>query len=328
MNKELIKENKLIRKNRPIIPANVLYSIYENNGVFQICFKSKGCSNYLNGLCIMCDYGVGTNITKEELAKAFDLALSESKEKIRTLLLNSYGSVLDQKEISNECLEVLLNKVAATNIKNIIFETYYTTITREKLELIKNKLPDKNIIFEFGLETANEKIREKCLLKYINNKHFLKTVELVHSYGMEATANIIVGIPFLSSKDQLNDALESIDWCFNNNIDEVNLFPMNIRPYTLLEKLYKEGKYQLISHWLLIEVLANVKTDYLKDIYIAWYGNRDLNYDGNIHSLFPTSCPLCQDDLANFYKNYLGTSDSNYRKELINNLIKNKKCDC
>lgn len=82
MNKELIQKNKNIRKNRPIISKDILYSTYENNGVFQICFKSRGCKNYLNGSCIMCDYGVGENISKDELEKAFDMALLESKEDI------------------------------------------------------------------------------------------------------------------------------------------------------------------------------------------------------------------------------------------------------
>jgi len=137
MNKELINKNKKIRGNRPLIPSNVLYSTYENNGVFQICFKSKGCSNYLNGFCIMCDYGVGVNITPKELDIAFDKALKESKDKIRVLLLNSFGSILDYNEISEECLRILLKKIKQTNIKNIIFETHYTTITIKKLELIK-----------------------------------------------------------------------------------------------------------------------------------------------------------------------------------------------
>lgn len=44
MNKELIKKNKMIRENRAITSSNVLYSNYENNHVFQIYFKSKGCS--------------------------------------------------------------------------------------------------------------------------------------------------------------------------------------------------------------------------------------------------------------------------------------------
>lgn len=328
MNKELINKNKKIRGNRPLIPSNVLYSTYENNGVFQICFKSKGCSNYLNGFCIMCDYGVGTNITPKELKIAFDSALNESKEEIRVLLLNSFGSILDYNEISEECLKILLKKIKKTKIKNIIFETHYTTINIKKLELIKKELDDRNIIFEFGLETSNEQIREDCLLKYINNKKFIDIVNLIHSFGMKVIANIIIGIPFLSKEEQVENAIDSINWCFNNNIDEVDLFPMNIRPYTLLKELYEEGKYNVISHWMLIEVLSKIPSQYLKNIYIAWYGNRDLKYDNDFHSIFPTSCDICEKALFLFYEEYLKNKDSGYRKELIDNLIAHKNCKC
>lgn len=328
MNKELIKRNKLIRENRPLIPSGILYSTYESNGVFQICFKSKGCSNYLNGFCIMCDYGVGTNITPKELEIAFDNALKESKYEIRVLLLNSFGSILDQTEISEECFKLLLVKIKDTNIKNIIFETHYTTITRKKLNLIKNVLFDKNVIFELGLETSNQQVRENNLLKYIDNNKFIDTIQLIHSYGMKVIANIIVGIPFLSKEAQVQNAVESIRWCFDNDVDEVDLFPMNIKPYTLLRELYEKKEYETISHWMLIEVLSKIPEYYLKDVYIAWYGNRDLEYDNDLQSIFPTSCTTCEDDLFKFYKLYLKNKDSDYRKNLINDLISNKKCKC
>ncbi len=328
MNKELIKKNKIIRESRPIIPSNVLYSTYEYNGVFQICFKSRGCSNYLNGFCIMCDYGVGVNITPQELDIAFDQALKESKEEIRVLLLNAFGSILDTSEISEECFNLLLEKIKRTNIKNVIFETYYTTITRDKLDLIKNILSDKNVIFELGLETANEEVRKNNLLKYIDNNKFIEIVKLIHSYNMEVIANIIIGIPFLSEEEQVKNAVESINWCFDTGIDEVDLFPMNIRPYTLLRELYENKEYKIISHWMLIEVLSKIPEQYLRNIYIAWYGNRDLNYDDGLHSIFPTSCPICESDLINFYELYLKNKNAGYRKKLINKLISNKKCKC
>lgn len=328
MNIEFIKKNKLLRETRPLVPSNVLYSTYENNGVFQICFRSKGCSNYLNGFCIMCDYGVGTNITPEELEIAFDSALKESKEKIRVLLLNSFGSILDQNEISEECFNLLLEKIKNTNIKNVIFETHYTTITEEKLNLIKKVLLDKNITFELGLETSNQQVRNNNLLKYIDNEKFVDTIQFIHSYGMKVITNIIVGIPFLSEEEQIQNALESIKWCFEHGVDEVDLFPMNIKPYTLLRELYEKKEYKIISHWMLIEVLSKIPEYYLENIYIAWYGNRDLEYDNNLKSIFPTSCDICKEDLIEFYELYLKNGNSEYRKNLINNLITNKKCKC
>lgn len=324
----LIARNKETRKNRPITPKEKLYTTYENNGVFQICFKSRGCTNYLQGSCIMCDYGLGTNITLEEIDKAFDMAISESKQNIKFLLLNTYGSILDTNEISNECFLKLLEKLKQTNIKRIIFETHYTTITKEKLNLIKNELKDKIIIFELGFETSNETIRKNNLLKTIDNNKFIETINLIHSFDMEVIVNLLVGIPFFTPKQQLEDALNSINFCINHNANEIDLFPINIKPYTLLKELYKNKEYDIISHFLLIEVLNRIPLEHLSKIYLAWYGNRELEYNNNEHSIFPKSCSKCYPKLMGFYKQFLENNDPNYRKLLIKDLIKNTECNC
>ncbi len=145
---------------------------------------------------------------------------------------------------------------------------------------------------------------------------------------MKVITNIIVGIPFLSEEKQIKNAVESIRWCFNNDVDEVDLFPMNIKPYTLLRELYEKKEYETISHWMLIEVLSKIPENYLKDIYIAWYGNRDLEYDNDLKAIFPTSCANCKYNLFKFYELYLKNKDSAYRKSLINDLISNKECNC
>lgn len=328
MNSDLIFRNRMIRKNRPIISEDKLYSTFENNGVFQICFRSRGCSNYLAGSCIMCDYGVGNNITKEELEFAFDEALSESKQDIKILLLNTYGSILDTNEISIECFITLLDKLKKLNIKRIIFETHYNTITEEKLKLIKKELKDKIICFELGFETSNEEIRENNILKKIDNEKFKATIKLIHSFGMYVIVNLLVGIPFLTLKEQLEDALNSIKWCISNDVDEIDLFPINVKPYTLLKELYDRKEYDVISHWLLIEVLNRIPLKNLSKIYLAWYGNRELEYSDGEHSIFPESCELCHNNLMKFYSNFLSNDDAEYRKYLIEKLFSENKCDC
>lgn len=327
MNLDLVRKNKNIRKDRPITPTNKLYSTYLNNGVLQICFRSRGCSNSLSGFCIMCDYGVGTNITKDEIEKSFDMAISENNN-VRTLLLNSYGSILDTSEIDEESFYRLLIKIKNSSIKRIIFETHYTTITEEKLTLIKKELKDKIVSFELGFETSNERIREENLLKIIDNNKFIQTINLIHKFDMRVLVNILVGIPFLKTKEQLEDTLNSIFWCIKNDVDEIELFPINVKPYTLLNELYESKQYDVISHWLLIEVLNRIPLEYLSKIYLAWYGNRELEYENQKHSIFPKSCPNCNNNLMEFYSNFLSNDNAQYRKELINTLISKSNCDC
>ncbi len=328
MNKELLKENKILRQNRPITTKDVLYSTYENNGVYQIFFRSRGCSNYLNGSCIMCDYGKGTNLAPKEVEIAFDRAMSENKSEIHILFFNTYGSILDESEFSEECFEVLLKKIKNTDVKNIIFETHYTTITEKKIKKISEALPDKVISFEFGFESSNPEIRENNLLKFIDNDAFKKVINLVHSFKMEVIVNILVGIPFLSTKEQFKEALSSIDWCIKNKVDEIDLFPVNIKPYNLLYKFYEEGRYKIISHWLLIEILNNIPLKDLDKIYIAWYGNRELIYTDGEKSIFPSACSICSEKVMKFYESFLVDNKANNRKSLIKNLINEATCNC
>ena len=90
----------------------------------------------------MCDYGVGRNLTPTELEKALEETLRPALSGVKTILFGSYGSVLDEYEISSECLDVILDFVSKCSFDNIIFETHYSTVTLEKLIKIKKyRLP-------------------------------------------------------------------------------------------------------------------------------------------------------------------------------------------
>ena len=68
------------------------------------------------------------------------------------VLLNSLGSVLDTQEMPIENIIVLLDELSKINANVIIFETHYLTINPSILEVIKQKLKDKEVVIELGLE--------------------------------------------------------------------------------------------------------------------------------------------------------------------------------
>ena len=119
----------------------------------------------------MCDYG---NVRKENL-KSHDIKeilndiFSNIKKLPEMLLLNCFGSVLDTEEMPMENIITLLDELSRININVIIFETHYLTINDSILSLIKQKLYNKEVVIELGLESSNKEIREKCLIKYINS---------------------------------------------------------------------------------------------------------------------------------------------------------------
>ena len=127
MNSDLIFRNRMIRKNRPIIPKDKLYSTFENNGVFQICFRSRGCSNYLAGSCIMCDYGLGTNITKELIQE-----LIGKEIKNFTVTTGDASNVTSDIEVT-----IFLSSSGCNNASIIYFATF--AILAMVISFIKRK---------------------------------------------------------------------------------------------------------------------------------------------------------------------------------------------
>ncbi len=316
MNRELI-QNHIKEKSKKAF-TNKKYDTFFDGKVLQICFYSVGCRFSKNGNCIMCDYGKSRkkNLTPDDIKKIMQKIFSNLDKQPKVLLLNSLGSILDEFEMPKENIIALLDEISNVDIDVIVFETHYSSVNEDILQLIKQKLSNKYIEIELGFESSNPKYRKNYLNKIIDNDAFIEKVNLIKSYGFTVETNVIFGMPFLSNEEQIQDTVQSIIWCFQNNIDRVNLFPMNIKPYTLLYKLYELGEYNPVKHEDFIKVLKLIPQDYIDKIYLCWYGNRQLNYGGK-----PTILPICNqyeyDKVMNFYRDFNLHKDKKYRENLL-----------
>ena len=319
MDKELIETHIKLKDTHGFTDKK--YDTFFDGRVLQICFYSTGCKCSKNGSCIMCDYGPirENNLSKEDIKEIMNEVFDKLTEMPSVLLLNCLGSVLDPQEMPMENLVTLLEEVSKLDIKTIIFETHYSTITTSILDLVKTKLNDKDIAIELGLESADREVREKCLNKYIDNAKLIEKIQLVKSFGFDTEANLMFGIPFLTREEQIKDTLESIKWCMENGFSKVDLFPVNIKPYTLLYKLYEGGKYSPVTHNNFIEVLEKIPKEDIGRIHLCWYGNRELNY-GEKKTILPTCENDKYDKIIKFYEEFNMNKDAKNRIELLENI--------
>lgn len=51
-------------------------------------------------------------------------------------------------------------------------------------------------------------------------------------------------------------------------------------------------------------------------IYLCWYGNREIDYDGK-KTILPICAPNEIDKIMSFYKNFNSNEDVKYRKNII-----------
>lgn len=330
MDELLSQINIRVRRYKPVMTKGGIYTEWRENKILQVTYRSKGCQNSAHGSCLMCDYGVGKNLTLEEAETVLPEVLRKGCEEINELILTTYGSFLDEYEVPKENRRVILRQVAETKIPYITFETHYKTISREIIDEINSYIGDKIIAYEMGLESVDSYVLSKCLNKDIDLEELKKCIELIHSYHHAVIFNVLYGSPFLNEKQQIEDVLESIHWAYEQDAEVIVLFPVNIKPFTVLEHMYMAGFYKPVSQWGLIKILASLPEEVLDRINIAWYGNREIKYPKyKFKTIFPVSCEKCRDHIFDFYFAFTADRDKENRKKLLKEIVGMKmKCRC
>ena len=328
MNTMFIKNvNKYLRNSRPYFPEDKFCEVFKTGDLLEIGFLSKQCKNDMSGSCLMCDYGRADKVGPNEIYLGImDKILSEECENINFLLLCSNGSILDEYQISTQLLTEILKKAQNCKIPKIIIETHYKDVTKDRLALIKSII-HKPVTIEMGLETINPVYQSAFFMKGIDIGSYEKTIELIHSYNFDVEVNIMLGLPFMSAYEQVEDVKETIKWAIEKNCTPV-IFPVNIKAHTMLRYLYENKLYNPISLWLLVHLLDSVKPTVLEKIIIAWYGNRDESYTPEIPTIHPVCCNDCQENLIAFGRKFLDLEDGFARKKLIETLKKDTSCNC
>ena len=318
----LKRANLQAKKNRPAFSHGKICDVFCNGNLIEIGFLSGRCRNDRGGSCIMCDYGVanGRHPTQDYLVE-MDRILEGTDSSVHILLLCTNGSFLDCTQISQELFQAVLQRAAQSQMEWIEIETHYRDVTSEKLRQVQRLLPQKNVAIEMGLETVNPLYQTHIIMKGIDLTAYERTVALIQSFSFVVEVNIMVGLPFLSPKEQFEDAVKTMEWAFRHRC-RVVIFPMNIKPYTLLMKMFRSGYYNPISSWMLPLLLDTLTETQLEQVTVAWYGNREEIYPGTQErAIFPRSCPICASEIQSFYQRFTKTSGGNERKALLEQLF-------
>jgi radical SAM enzyme (TIGR01210 family) len=283
-----------------------------------------GCQLSRAGSCTMCNYGIGETISESDIICMFEDIRTQLLG-IKSILIGTNGSIFDVKEIPTYIFDKIIEGLRNIDIDIIIFETHYTTVTYKILDKISCVLKEKDVVIEMGLESSNEYVLSQCLNKPMNLNDFREKINLIHNRNMSVSANVFLGAPFLCVKEQIYDTFDTITWAIKNNVDNIIIFPANIRENTLLSYLYRNGRYSPLSSWALVELLNWIPTTYHDKIYLSWYGDwNDINVLKQ-----QESCDICKRKVIDFFNKYLSITVSEDRKAFVELFMKNTDiCHC
>lgn len=320
LTREIWKMRKKI-KTRPGTPRVSLLRV--ENRTYQLLFCSCGCEN----ACTFCNYGFDYNLILETVKPELEKIKLEDFD-IRELELEANGSFLSEREIPYDLFIEVLHFVAHKNIPVITIETHYNTITEKKLQDIRNILgEEQEICFELGFESAAEDVRA-IYNKDIDIEKYLEVVWLCERYGIGIQVNVLLGAPFLTREEQIQDSLDSLEFIFKEMPQSTIavIFPINIKNFTMLKHWQDIGVYDQISSWEFVELLHRIPKEYLDRFTIAWWGKRENAFTKGIIQ-YPKTCDKCKERLMKFYTDFYCDWNPLHRKSMIEQIWKSR-CEC
>lgn len=292
-----------LRADRPEIAPSVRYTVRTEvvgGAVFaRLWFRTRGCSKDRQGSCAFCNYGGGGATDPLDMVGSVADGLAEVAGLApRTLLVSPSGSMLDDAEVPPAARRAILQLVAASVVPEILCETRAETATDAAVAEWADTMAGKRSHIEMGLESADPWISTWCLNKTLDRAHYSAAVERITARGVGVITNVVVGTPFLTAGEAIEDAARTVAWALAAGSTSVALFPLHVRGWTVLEWLWRSDRYAPPSLWSLVDVLRRLGPELVDRITISWYRDYDADLpreaDDPTRALAsPTTCPRC-----------------------------------
>ena len=245
-----------------------------------VIFRTTGCSWYNFSSCSMCGYfnDVSSSVTEENLMKQVDF-LSDSLSGSKVVKVFTSGSFLDPIEIPVRVREYFFQTVNE-KVEKALIESRTEYITEKNISgLTRAGIPVRVAI---GLESANDNIVRNSINKGSTFAKFLEAASVIKMMKLELRTYLLLKPPFVSEKDAVTDAIESVRKVSKISND-VSVNPMNIQKNTLVEKLWKRGLYRPPRLWSLAKVLLNSSKSGTEVLSYPTGANRDRGVHNDDH---------------------------------------------
>ena len=321
---------KHFHKQRPRVPQGFNTTTYiecdGDKSFVDIYVRSRGCHhNYLGG-CTMCDYWVSKDFDDSGMANYGQEALKALNFTPSLIVFGPSGSMFDDWEVPSKVRRDFYQMLQLANASLYALFSRAETITEEKLVEVTQYLDPVKVSIEMGLETADPWKLKYCVNKAIEIEQVEKAVHLLKQNKLKSAVYILVGVPFLTISEMIEDAVSSVKWAFDHGIEYCVVFPMHIKPWTTVYWLYEHELYEQMSLWALVEVLKRFPPSLLGRIGICWHRPRP----EQAHPLYkkasipPTTCPKCYPRVLKLLDSYRFSSDRGKTIAMLDEI----ECDC
>lgn len=235
-----------------------------HNGTILECltviFKTAGCAW---NQCLMCGYRHERFVSMESIMGQERHLLSQLawvQERYRPhdyhmVKIFTSGSFFDLLEIP---LSVMQKIAAAFRGKLVIAETRPEFVTDETIIPFLGEIDDGSwntpLYCAIGLETSDDRVREKCIRKGFLYKDFIGAARHAQTLGAGVKAYLLLKPLFLTEREAIDDMKSSIHDVLHHT-DLISMNPCTVQGHTELEWYWRQGAYRPPYLWSVLSVL-------------------------------------------------------------------------
>ncbi len=224
-----------------------------------IILKTGGCRH---NRCRMCSYrherySSGVALEKLLLSQLEWVVHHHPLSEVAIVKLYTSGSFFDPDEVPAAVVEEAARLFSG---KLVIAETRPEFVDPARIEAFIAEIDSGEyptpLYVAIGLETSNDRIREKSIDKGFSWLDFRHAVECARKGGAGVKAYLLHKPPFLTEKEALLDMEQSIRDCAGL-ADILSMNPCTVQRYTELEYYWKRGAYRPPYLWSVLAALLS-----------------------------------------------------------------------
>ncbi len=221
---------------------------------FVLILRTRGCYWADQKGCSMCGYArdtLGRSATAAELAEQMDRALARYRGEPYVKIYTS-GSFLDDREVDPASREAIVRGFSG-RARRLLFETLPEFATEGSVSPLARAFGGE-LEVALGLESTDPAVLARYVHKNAPPSEYLAASDRLRGLGVRAKAYLLLKPPYLAEVEAIDDVVRSVAEAAPH-FDALSVNPVHIQGGTVVEWLFRRGRYRPPWLWSLVEVL-------------------------------------------------------------------------
>jgi hypothetical protein len=221
---------------------------------FVLILRTRGC--YWADLkgCSMCGYArdtLGRSATGPELSEQLRRALARYRDEPYVKVYTS-GSFLDDREVDPSSREALARAFSG-RARRLLFETLPEFVTADAVAPLRKAFSGE-VEVALGLESTDPVVLSRYVHKNAPPSDYFGAAERLRGLGARTKAYLLLKPPYLAEAEAIEDVVRSVGEAAPR-FDSLSVNPVHIQGGTVVEWLFRRGRYRPPWLWSVVEAL-------------------------------------------------------------------------